>query len=101
MGQEYQITINSTKHQIEEFKESILWADICRELDFWIEGFEGEKDTVVDRIASENLSTAAALTLVGSIDGRKKAVEYFKQILYVFISILEEKEDDSRHNETD
>ena len=101
MKDNYAVEINATIHQIEEFKNSILWSDICRELDFWAEGFNQEDISVVDKIATENLSTAAALTLIGSIDGRKKAVAYFKQILDVFLNILEEKEDDTRRNETD
>ena len=89
------IQINATKGQIEELKESIIWQDICRELDFWTEGFNNEEGSIVDRIASENLSTPATLTLLGSIDGRKKAVIYFKNILDVFLNVLEEKENDS------
>ena len=96
-----EIEVSATKAQIEEFRESLLWKDICRELDFWAEGFGKEEETVVDRVASDNLSTAATLTLIGSIDGRKKAVAYFKQILDVFLNILEEKEDDSGPNETE
>lgn len=95
-----EVRINSTKAKIEEFKDSILWKDICRELDFWIEGFDHERDSLVDRIASENLTSAAALTLEGSIDGRKKSAEYFKGILDMFINILEDK-DANRSNSTD
>jgi len=100
MKDNYTVQVNATRHQIEEFKESILWSDICKELDFWTEGFNREEVSIVDKIATENLSTAATLTLVGSIDGRKKAVAYFKQILDVFLNILEEKENDTRRNET-
>jgi len=101
MKDNYAVEINATIHQIEEFKNSILWSDICRELDFWAEGFNQEDISVVDKIATENLSTAAALTLLGSIDGRKKAVLYMQGILDVFLNILEEKKDDTRLDETD
>lgn len=89
MDEDYSIKVNATKSQVEDFKSSILWQDICRELDFWAEGFNNEQDSIVDRIASENLSTPATLTLLGSIDGRKKAVSYFKNILDIFLEILE------------
>ena len=101
MEENYSIKVNATKGQIEDFKESVLWQDICRELDFWTEGFKGEEDSIVDRIASENLSTPATLTLLGSIDGRKKAVIYFKQILDVFLNVLEEKENDPERERTE
>jgi hypothetical protein len=101
MEENYSIEVNATKGQIEDFKESVLWQDICRELNFWAEGFKGEEDSIVDRIASDNLSTPATLTLLGSIDGRKKAVTYFKQILDVFLNVLEEKENDSERERTE
>ncbi len=94
--------LTATRSQIEEFGKSLLWQDICRELDFWLDGFKGEEESVVDRIAAENLSTPAAFTLVGSIDGRRKAVAHFKAILDVFTSILDErKEDDKPNNDGD
>ena len=98
---EYDIDINATKAQIENLKESLIWKDICRELDFWVEGFNSEENSIVDRIAAENLSTPATLTLLGSIDGRKKAVLYFKSILDIFLTIIEERENDSRRNEAE
>ena len=98
---EYDIEINATKAQIENLKESLIWKDICRELDFWVEGFNSEENSIVDRIATENLSTPATLTLLGSIDGRKKAVLYFKSILDIFLTIIEERENDSRCNKAE
>ena len=93
--------VNSTKAQIRRFKKSVLWADIQRELNFWAEGFAMERDAIVDNAASDNPSTAAVLLHYGDINGRKKAVAYFKQILDVFIDVLEEKKDDTRHDKTD
>lgn len=100
MEDKYDVTVNATIAQIEEFKESILWQDICRELDFWAEGLEREKESLTDKIVDNNLSTAAALTLYISIDERKSAVRYFKRIPEVFLQILEEKKDDTGRNET-
>ena len=85
------ITVNATKGQIEDFKESILWQDITRELDFWLEGFAKEQDSITDDARSNNPSTASVLLHLGDINGRKKAVAYFKQILDVFIDVLEDK----------
>lgn len=98
---EYEIRVDATKAQIEGLKNSLVWHDICRELDFWAEGFNSEENSIVDRISTENLSTPATLTLLGSIDGRKKAVAYFKNILDVFLNILEEKENDLRRNKAE
>jgi hypothetical protein len=98
---EYEIKVNATRAQIERLKESLVWKDICNELDFWAEGFNSEEDSIVDRIATENLSTPATLTLLGSIDGRKKAVLYFKSILDIFLTIIEERENDSRCNKAE
>ena len=96
-----EVTINATGDQIKEFKESILWQDITRELNFWAEGFDKEQDAIVDNAATENPSTAAVLLHYGDINGRKKAVAYFGGILDVFLDILEAKKDDTRHNKTD
>lgn len=95
------IEVNATKAQIEEHRDSILWQDICRELQFWSEGFAREQDAIVDNAASDNPSTAAVLLHLGDINGRKKAVAYFEQILDVFLDVLEAKKDDTRHNKTE
>jgi len=101
MDEDYGVRINATKSQIEEFKSSVLWNDICHELDFWVEGFNNEESSIVDKVINENLSTAATLTLMGDLDGRKKTVMYIKGILDVFLSMIEEKNNDTRHNETE
>lgn len=90
------IVVNATKMQIEEFKESILWQDITRELDFWSEGFAREQDAIVDNAEKDNPSTASVLLHYGDINGRKKSVTYFKQILDVFLDVLEMKNDSKR-----
>lgn len=95
------VVVNATKVQIEEFKDSILWSDITRELNFWAEGFDREKDSIVDDAAENNPSTAAVLLHLGDINGRKKAVKYFEQILDVFLDVLEANKDDNRRDETD
>jgi len=94
------MVVNATKNQIEEFKESILWDDITRELNFWLKGFAKEQDAIVDNAKADNQTTASVLLHYGDINGRKKAVSYFVQILDVFLDILEAK-NDTRRDEAD
>lgn len=96
-----EILINSTKIQIEEFKNSILWSDIKRELKAWQKGFDIESKSIVDKAAENNPSTASVLLQMGDLNGRIKAVEYILRIPEIFLNILEEKEDDSRRKSTD
>jgi hypothetical protein len=97
--------LRTTKSQIEEFKESILWADMVMELNLWKEGFESEMRSIVDLATDNNPSTASVLLHMGDLNGRIKAVDYILSMLDVFLSILniepEDKEDDFRRNETD
>ena len=100
-----QTELRTTKSQIEEFKESILWADITDELNSWKEGFEIESKSIVELAADTNPSTASVLLHMGDLYGRQKAVDYMLNILDVFLSILdtklEDKENGLRRNETD
>jgi hypothetical protein len=83
------IEINSTKSQIEEFKESLIWKDIVCEIKNWLEGFEFEHDSVIEDTADNNSSTANVLLHLGDLHGRKKAMMYVLAIPDVFIGILE------------
>jgi hypothetical protein len=93
--------INSTRDQIEEFKESILWKDIVTELEFWKDGFNHEMMGIVDDAKSTNPSSASVFLHLGDLNGRQKAVDYFLTILDVFLSILEEKKNDSQREPAD
>jgi hypothetical protein len=86
--------INATKDQIEEFKSSILWSDIVKELESWKEGFNDEMASIVDNSVDENPSTATVLLHMGDLNGRQKTVDYMISILDVFLSILETKEEE-------
>ena len=99
--QEYGMVVSATRSQIERFKKSILWKDICRELDFWSEGFAVERDAIVDNAARDNPSTAAVLLHLGDINGRKKTISYVKQILDVFLDVLEDKKNEPRRSKTE
>ena len=92
-----ELTVNATKLQIEEFKNSVLWQDICRELDFWASACKEEPLDIVANAETNNPSTAAVLMHLGDISGRVKSVQYFKEILDVFLSIKiqEENNDES------
>lgn len=93
------ITVRSTKGDLEEFKRSLIWLDIKRELIAWKKGFESELAGLVDTVARENTSTAALLTHLGSVDGRIKAVNYMLQLPDIFVQVLDaqrnEKEEPS------
>jgi hypothetical protein len=90
------INVRATRGSIEDFKKSILWADMIRELNAWKKGFEMEMKGIVEDAASENPSTASVLLHLGDINGRIKAVDYMLSLPDVFLSLLEEKKDESR-----
>jgi len=89
-----QVTVNATRDQIEDFKGSILWNDIVRELKTWKKGFNLEMTAIVDEAAAENPSTASVLLHMGDLNGRQKAVDYFISILDVFLDLLKEQKQD-------
>ena len=99
MEDEQEVIVNATKDQIEEFKNSILWQDIKRELIMWKDGCKDEYgQTVGDSITSGN----NILTHLGDIHGREKTIDYFLSLPEVFLQILEDKnkkeiEDESGH----
>jgi len=86
------IEIKSTKSQLEDFKESIIWYDLVKELEAWKKGFETELKSIVDDAASSNPSTASVLLHLGDLNGRIKAVDYLLSLPDVFISLLEDKD---------
>jgi hypothetical protein len=94
------VELRTSREQVIDFKESILWADIIAELESWKQGFELEMKSIVDDAAENNPSTASVLLHMGDLNGRLKAVEYMLSIPDVFISILEVKED-AGHKQTD
>lgn len=83
--------IRATKDQIEEFKGSILWADMKADLEEWKEGMQQEMDSIVEDAADNNPSTASVLLHMGDINGRKKAIFYIENMLDIFLNMLEDK----------
>jgi len=88
-----EIVVNATRDQIEDFKESILWADMVRELESWKKGFNREMLTIVDDAAAENPSTASVLLHMGDLNGRQKAVDYLISLPNVFLGMLEQQKE--------
>ena len=88
------IEIHSTKDQLEDFKKSVIWNDISRELQSWKEGFEMELRSMVDDAAETNPSTANFLLHMGDLNGRIKAVDYMLGIVDVFTQIKETEKDE-------
>lgn len=87
-----EIKIYSTRDQIKDFKDSVLWKDIKRELRSWKKGFDVELKGMVDDIAdNQNISTASVLTHLGDLNGRVKAIDYLLSVPDIFLQILEEK----------
>lgn len=86
-----EIVVGSTRVQLEEFRESIIWKDIVRELDAWLMGLEREVEIMVENAANDNPSTANVCMHIGHIYGRKKAVEYMKAIPSVLIGFIDDK----------
>lgn len=96
-----QMMIRATRDQIEEFKTSMLWKDIKRELGVWKKGFEQERAAIVDDAADKNLTSATVLMHLGDINGRIKAVDYLLSLPNIFLQILEDQVNDSERKRTD
>ena len=91
--------VRTTRGQIEEFIDSILWKDMRREPTLWKTAFRREMETIVDEAADGNPSTAAVLMHMGDINGRIKAVDYLLEIPRVFLQILEDEAMDKAKEE--
>ena len=83
----------ASRDAIEEFKESILWADMRDQLLFWLDGFKDEQESIADDTIENNKSTASVLMHLGDLNGRKKAVNYLLGMLDVFLSEFEERKE--------
>jgi predicted TIM-barrel fold metal-dependent hydrolase len=94
-----QVKVNATRDSILEFKESVLWNDIVRELEAWREGFNREMLSIVDDAAAENPSTASVLLHMGDLNGRLKAVDYILTLPDVFLNVLDEQKESEVSNE--
>jgi hypothetical protein len=96
MKEEQGVIVNATKDQIEEFKKSILWKDIKRELEMWKDGC---RDEYGQTVGNSITSGANILTHLGDIHGREASIDYFLSILDVFLQILDDKNEDKEEIE--
>lgn len=92
--------IRATKAQLEEFKESLIWKDICDELNALAENAKTEYDVVGEpRIDDEGYkvipNTSETLIHLGDIKGRRKAVRYFLEMPDILIRQKEIEDDNS------
>ena len=97
-----ELEIRATKSQIEDFKESILWKDIKRELELWREMAKNEYSQVVGNVIAGNDDVKNSDMHLGSLYGREASIDYLLGMPDMFLQILEEeKEDESRLESTD
>lgn len=83
------ILVRSTRDQIADFKGSILWKDIKRELVLWKKRFQSEYDSVISQCINGEENSASVLTHLGDLHGRGAAIEYFLHLPDVFLQVLE------------
>ena len=103
--QDEEVTIRSTKSQLEEFKTSFIWKDMVDEIARLSRNSQVEYDLVGEpHIDDEGFkiipNTSETLIHLGDIKGRRKAVGFFLNIPDILIQALEDQENDNRRNET-
>lgn len=86
--------IHSTRDQIEEFKQSVIWKDMVKELMSWKRGFISESNSIVEDAAVHNHTSANVLLHVGDINGRRKAVDFLIALPDMFLSMLDSEKKD-------
>jgi hypothetical protein len=93
------VKVSVTVGDLEEFKKSLIWRDMKRELLSWKKGFERELKSMVSNIEKTNPSSAHVLTHLGDINGRTKAVDYMLSLPDIFIQILESEQKSTEVNQ--
>ena len=88
------IELRTTRGEIEDFKNSILWKDMKAELGKWLKMCRIEQDGIVQDAEENNPSTATVLLHIGDINGRKKAINFILEMPDMFLSILDYKLED-------
>jgi hypothetical protein len=82
------IIIRSTKSQLEDFKQSMIWKDIKRELGIWIRMAKDELLPLAMQCTTDDIPTNTAAKLA-AIGGRIEAIHHILQIPDNFIQELE------------
>ena len=93
-------TIRSLKDEVEEFKESMIWADFVDELNDLSERTRVEYELVGEPHTDDSghliiPNTSETLIHLGEIKGKRKAVAYFLSLPEILLQILEDKKDDT------
>ncbi len=101
MTDDMEVRIHATKIQIEDFKDSLLWQDIKRELKVWQTAAGQEYGQVIGNVIAGNSEIENSDMHLGSLYGREKTVEFLLSLPDMFLQILEEKKDESRRDTTD
>jgi len=91
-----EILVRATIDQITDFKESMLWKDIKRELAMWKKRFQSEYDEVVGDCINGGKESASVLTHLGDLHGRGAAIDYLLQLPDVFLQILEDQKTEEK-----
>uniref|UniRef100_A0A6H1ZN81 Uncharacterized protein n=1 Tax=viral metagenome TaxID=1070528 RepID=A0A6H1ZN81_9ZZZZ len=99
-------TIRSSKSEVEEFKDSLVWLDILDELNDLARRAKFEYDLVGEPHVNDQghmivPTTSETLIHLGEIKGRRKAVSYFLNIPDILLQILEDKKNDTERITTD
>jgi hypothetical protein len=87
-------TVRATKDQIEEFKNSIVWKDIKRELLIWKKLCTQEYSQIVETSISSG-DASNVLLHIGDVHGREKSIDYLISLPNIFLQILEDKKNDT------
>ena len=97
--------VRSTKSKIEEFKNSMLWKDIQDELKRLSRNAQLEYDLVGEPHVDDQgfrviPNESETLIHLGDIKGRRKAVNYFLDILEVLLQEIEDEKANVGKQET-
>ena len=76
--------MRSTPGQIEDFSQSMIWRDICEELDIWLERIRDEL---------ENMDLSADHRTLDQLSGNAKAIRNVKMILETLNNVSEMDEE--------
>jgi len=87
--------VNATRLQIEEFKKSILWKDMKRELRVWKRDISVEPLSIVNNAQDSNPTSASVLMHLGDVHGRLQAIEFLIGLPDMFLNLLEDKVNDT------
>ena len=94
--------IMSTKSEIEEFVESMVWKDFVNEIKELSKIAYDEYDNLGEPQPDGSYPTQAEILIsLGDIKGRRTAANYFLSIPDILLQQLEDEKDDNRRNQTD